>query len=111
MALLLLPALCSADSAAVIVAELIGEESGDSSSGDVATGIAAGLDRERGGVWRASNMVSCLESRVARESADETEVCLALKPDLSGRDGPFEKAELVGVRGRTGRLISRGLVD
>lgn len=56
-------------------------------------------------------MLSCLESRVTRESADETEVCLVLKPDLSGRDGPFEKPELVGVKGRTGRLISRGLMD
>lgn len=55
-------------------------------------------------------MVSCLESRVVRESADETEVCLVLKPDLSGRDGPLERMELVGVNGRTGRLISRGLV-
>jgi len=46
-----------------------------------------------------------------RESTDETEACLVLKPDLCGRDGPFEKAELVGVEGRIERLISRGLVD
>ena len=55
-------------------------------------------------------MESNLESRVARESADETEACLVLKPDLFGRDGPFEKAELVGVDGRIERPISRGLV-
>ena len=89
-----------------MVAEVLGEavESGDISSGDVEIGI--GLDRERGGV-AGSN----LESRVMRESMDDTEACLVLKPDLCGRDGPFEKAELVGVEGRTERPISRGLVD
>jgi len=56
---------------------------------------------------------SNLESRVARESKDEIEDCL-LKPDLCGRNGPFENAEVVGVddvEGRTRRPISRGLVD
>lgn len=52
MALLLWPALCSADSAALIVAEVPDEaaDSGDISSGDVEIGIAVGLGRERGGV-------------------------------------------------------------
>ena len=56
-------------------------------------------------------MVSNFESRVARESKDDIEVCLVLKPDFNGRDGPLEEAELVGVEGRMGRPISRGLVD
>ena len=73
-------------------------ESGDISSGDMETGTAVGLDRKRG---------SDIES--ALESTDEIEVCLVLKPDLRGRDGPPE-AELVGVEGRTERPISRGLV-
>ena len=85
-------------------------ESGDISSGDVDIGIWVGLDRGRGGVRRASNVGSFLESRVTFESTDEIEVCL-LKPDLSGRDGPFAKAEFVGVEGRTERPISRGFVD
>lgn len=46
-----------------------------------------------------------------RESIDETEPCLVLKPDLCGRDGPFEKVEFVGVVGRIERPSSRGLVD
>jgi len=86
-------------------------ESGDISSGDVEIGIAVGLGRERGGVQRVSDVESSLESRVMRESIDETEACLVLKPDLCGRDGPFEKVELVGVVGRIERPISRGLVD
>lgn len=92
--------------------EVLGEaaEGGDISSGDVDIGIAVGLDRERGGVRRVSDVGSFLESRVMLESADEIEVCLVLNPDLCGRDGPFEKAELVGVDGRTERPISRGFV-
>lgn len=84
-------------------------ETGDISSGDVDIGIPAGLDRERGGVRWVSEMGSFRESGVVRESTDEIEVCLVLKPDLCGRDGPLEKAEL-GVKGRAERPISRGLV-
>ena len=40
-----------------------------------------------------------------RGPADEIEVCLALRPDLCGRDWPFERAELVGVDGRTEQSI------
>ena len=85
-----------------------GVDSGDISSGDIEIGIAVGLDRERGGVRQVSE--SGLESRVARESTDEIEFCLALKPDFCGRDGPLE-TELVGVEDRTERPISKGLVD
>lgn len=82
-------------------------ERGDVSSGDMGTGIAVGLDRERG----APDVVGPgSESRVLRESVDEIEVFLVLKPDLCGRDSPLER-EFVGVEGRTERPISRGLVD
>jgi hypothetical protein len=92
-----------------MAAEVTGEEMdcGDISSGDADIGIPVGLGRERGGVCI---LASALESRVMCESTDETEVCLVLKPDRCGRDGPLEE-ELVGVEGRTKRPISRGLVD
>lgn len=64
-------------------------ESGDVSSGDMEAGIAVGLDRERGGVRQVSEIGSGLESRAIRESTDEIEACLVLKPDLCGRDGPL----------------------
>lgn len=85
-------------------------ESGDIFSGDVDIGIGLGLDRERGGVRRASSKGSFLESRVTFESTEEIEVCF-LRPDLCGREGPFDKTEFVGVEGRTERPISRGFVD
>ena len=68
-----------------------------------------GLDRERVGVRRLSNVGSFFESRVALESTDEIDVCL-LRPDLCGRDGPFGRPGFVGVEGRTERPISRGFV-
>lgn len=52
------------------------------------TGTAVGLDRVRGVREVVSDTESGLDSRVVRESADEIEVCLVLKPDLCGRDGP-----------------------
>ena len=84
-------------------------ESGENSSGEAEIGIAVGLDRERGGVRRASDVGSFLESRVTFESRDEIDVCL-LRPDLCGRDGPLGRPEFVGVEGRIERPISRGFV-
>ena len=84
-------------------------ESGENSSGEADTGIALGLDRERGGVLRVSNVRSFLEPRVVFESIDEIDVCL-LRPDLCGRDGPLGRVGFVGVEGRTERPISRGFV-
>jgi len=84
-------------------------ESGDNSSGEADIGPGAGLDRERGDARRIPDVGSFLESLVIFESTEEIDVCL-LRPDLCGRDGPFERAGFVGVEGRTERPISRGFV-
>lgn len=51
-----------------------------------------------------------LESRVSAEETECSDICLALKPDLCGLEGPLlENDELLGVVGL--RPICKGLVS